>query len=263
MSGLITSINELLIGIPFQHLFSGSLILLTIILLGLQRTGLMKDVLFGAVRGLLQLLLMGIILTYAFKVQNLLWQACFLLAMGLFAAQTAHGRLKDLPGSFWLAYLSVMTGTMFALVPLILMGIIKPVPQETIPAGGMAIGNALNAVVLALERFGSDVSSQWERAEAAFALGATPGQVAALFRKQSFSAGTLSMRNNMKIVGIIQIPGTMVGMILAGASPMRAALMQLAILYMLMFAISVSVSVALAMGARGYMMPRPQTIQSP
>lgn len=261
MTGIIGSVTDLLREIPFLDLLSGVLILLTVILLGFQRTGLVKDVLTGAVRALLQLLLMGVILSYAFKVQNLLWQAGFLLAMGLFAAQTAAARLKDLPQSFWIAYLAVAAGTFFGVVPLVLMGIIKPVPQETIPAGGMAMGNALNAVVLALERFGSDVSSQWERVEGAFALGASKSQVAWLFRKQSFSAGTMSMRNNMKIVGIIQIPGTMVGMILAGASPMKAAMLQLAILYMLVFAMSVSVSVALATGARGYMRWRPPALE--
>lgn len=252
MNELIGSAAEIL-----RDLFSGVLILLTIILLGLQRTGLVKDVLWSALRAILQLLLMGIILTYAFRVGSLLWQAGFLVAMGVFAAQTAASRLKGLPGSFWIACLSVMAGTFLGLSPLILMGIIRPVTQETIPAGGMAMGNALNAIVLALERFGSDVSAQWERAEAAFALGASRSQVARLFSAQAFSAGTLSMRNNMKIVGIIQIPGTMVGMILAGASPLRAAALQLAILYMLMFAISISVSVALALGARGYMRWRP------
>ena len=257
MSGIIQSITDLLREIPFRDLLSGVLVLLAVILLGLQRTGLVKDVLAGAGRALLQLLLMGVILTYAFKAYNLLWQTGFLLAMGLFAAQTAAGRLKDLPQCFWITYIAVITGAFFGLVPLVLMGIIKPVPQETIPAGGMAIGNALNAVVLALERFGSDVSSQWEKAEGAFALGATKRQVAALFGKQAFSAGTMSVRNNMKIVGVIQIPGTMVGMILAGASPMRAAFIQLAILYMLILAISVSVSVALSVGASGYLRWRP------
>ncbi len=257
MTGITQSITDLFHEIPLQDLLSGIFILLAVILLGLQRTGLAKDVLAGAVRALLQLLLMGVILTYAFKAQNLLWQTGFLLAMGLFAAQTASSRLKDLPHCFWITFVAVIAGTFLGLVPLVLMGIIEPVPQETIPAGGMAIGNALNAVVLALERFGSDVSSQWDRAEGAFALGATRRQVAAIFRRQSFSAGTMSMRNNMKIVGIIQIPGTMVGMILAGSSPMRAAFMQLAILYMLILAISVSVSVALSAGAMGYLRWRP------
>ncbi len=257
MTQIIQSTAELFREIPIRDLFSGFLVLFTILLLGLQRTGLVKDVLWGAVRAFFQLLLMGAILTYVFKAQSILWQVCFLLAMGLFAAQTASSRLKELPHGFLTAYLAVAAGTFFGVVPLVMMGIIKPIPQETIPAGGMAMGNALNAVVLALERFGSDVSSQWERVEAAFALGANRSQVSWLFRKQAFSAGTISMRNNMKIVGIIQIPGTMVGMILAGASPMKAAFMQLAILYMLIFAISVSVSVALAVGSRGLLMWRP------
>lgn len=261
MSGTTQSITSLLQEIPLRDLFSGFLILLAILLLGLQKTGLVKDVLWGAIRAFLQLLLMGVILTYAFKVQSLLWQAGFLLAMGIFAAQTAAARLRDLPHGFFIAYLAVAAGTFFSLVPLILMGIIKPIPQETIPAGGMAMGNAMNAVILALERFGSDVSSQWERVEGAFALGASRGQVAWLFKKQSFSAGTVSVRNNLKIVGIIQIPGTAVGMILAGASPMKAAMLQLAILYMLIFAISVSVSVGLATGARGYMRWRPIALE--
>jgi putative ABC transport system permease protein len=261
VSGIIQSATSLLREIPLRDLFSGFLILLAILLLGLQRTGLVKDVLWGAVRAFLQLLLMGVILTYAFRVQNLLWQVGFLLAMGVFAAQTAASRLKDLPHGFFIAYLAVAAGTFFGLVPLVMMGIIKPIPQETIPAGGMAIGNSLNAVVLALERFGSDISGHWERVEGAFALGASKGQVAWLFRKQSFSAGTMSMRNTLKIVGIIQIPGTAVGMILAGASPMKAALLQLAILYMLIFATSVAISVALATGARGYMRWRPPVLE--
>ena len=45
----------------------------------------------------------------------------------------------------------------------------------------------------------------------------------------------------MKIMGLVQLPGVMVGMILAGASPVEAAQFQLLVVYLLFTSVAIAV----------------------
>ncbi len=250
-------ISAALKDVPLTYGFAGLLVLYAILMLGWLRVGVAKDLAWGSVRAALQLFIVGLVLSYAFTLHQIVWQVLFLLIMAGFAAQTGASRLKGLPRAFIISYIAVITGAAVAMLPMVALGTLKPLPQETLPIGGMMLGNCMNGMVIGLDRFGSDVAKMWEAAEGAFALGAKPRQVAALFRKQAYAAGTVSFRNTMKVVGIVQIPGAAVGMLLAGVSPLKAMAFQLVIMYMLAAAVSTAVAVGLSLGAVLYLRSKP------
>jgi putative ABC transport system permease protein len=58
--------------------------------------------------------------------------------------------------------------------------------------------------------------------------------------------------DSTKIVGIIQLPGTMTGMILGGASPLEAVQTQVIVLYMLLGGSTFSALATALLGYRGF-----------
>ena len=50
--------------------------------------------------------------------------------------------------------------------------------------------------------------------------------------------------NTMKVIGLVHLPGAMTGMLLAGASPVEAAKIQLIVMYMLAASTTISILVA-------------------
>ena len=69
--------------------------------------------------------------------------------------------------------------------------------------------------------------------EAALALGANGRQAANPYLRTALHSGMTPIVDSTKTVGLIQLPGAMTGMILAGASPLEAVQLQIIVMYML------------------------------
>ncbi len=67
-----------------------------------------------------------------------------------------------------------------------------------------------------------------------------------------------SILNFMKTVGIVALPGAMTGMILAGAEPLDAVLLQVIVAYMLLSATTITSVVAVEMTTRRFFTPAHQ-----
>jgi len=62
----------------------------------------------------------------------------------------------------------------------------------------------------------------------------------------------ISILNFLKTVGLVALPGAMTGMILAGASPLDAVLIQLIVGYMLLLAVTISALISAEMSVRKF-----------
>ena len=235
-----------------NYFFAGALIFSGVLLLGLQGCKLWKEALLGAFRAAAQLVFMGFLLQVVFKVPY--WWA-YVPVMWAVAAWTGAGRIKA-PGGFWVAGLAVALGSLLSVLPMVPMGVISWGPHHVIPLLGMAMGNAVNSLSLAAQNIRQSFRDRWEVVEGAFALGARPLNVVRLFRAEAFAAGTVSARNALKVVGIVQIPGAAVGMMVAGVEPLRAMLFQMAIVYMLFLTVVISVSITVYLGGLLYLNPK-------
>jgi putative ABC transport system permease protein len=227
-----------------QLITSTILVGIAIVIIEVRRLGVAKDLLVGSLRSFVQLMAVGFVIKFIFGLEAIQYQVLLLLAMVLVASVTARGRVKSVRGAFTISFVSILAGVFSTVGIMILLRIIDLKPIYLIPLGGMMIGNSMNAVALGLDRIASEVGDRRGQIEAALSLGASPRKATAHLVRRSVRASLLPLMNTMKVIGIVHLPGAMTGMLLAGASPLDAAKIQLVILYMLAASTTISVLVS-------------------
>ncbi len=213
----------------------GALVLVAfaIILAEIRRLGLTKDLLVGTFRSFVQLMLVGYVIKFVFDLKGVHFQVLLLLIMATIGAYTAKGRVKGMPRAFLISFLSISIGATITLGMMIALGLIDTSPKFLIPLGGMIIGNAMNVTALSLERLQAEIRDKRSIVEGLLALGLPPKVATQDLVKKAARSAMIPPINTLKIVGLIQLPGAMVGMLIAGAPPVEAAKLQLMVVYML------------------------------
>jgi putative ABC transport system permease protein len=138
------------------------------------------------------------------------------------------------------------------------LGIFKAQPRYLVPVGGMVIGNAMTASAVALNRLGDEMADGRARIEATLALGATGREAAAPIVRRALRSGMITLVDSTKTTGLIFFPGTMVGMLLAGADPADAVRLQLILLYTLLGSVAIAGVVATTLAYRNFFTPAHQ-----
>ncbi|MGZ5326549.1 MAG: ABC transporter permease, partial [Solirubrobacterales bacterium] len=214
-------------------------------------------------RAFIQLSAIGYVITLIFDQDSLWLVLALIVVMVVFGAFTARGRAKQVPGAFWplLIALAVAGATTLGLV--VALGIFEPTPRFLVPVGGMVIGNAMTAAAVALNRLGEDVTDNAAKIEATLALGATSSQAVEPIVRRSLRSGTIALVDSTKTTGLIFFPGTMVGMLLAGADPTDAVRLQLILLYALLGSVSIAALIATYLARRNFFTPAQQLREPP
>jgi putative ABC transport system permease protein len=225
--------------------------------------GLEEDIGIAVVRSLIQLTAIGYLITLIFDQDSFLLVLALLTVMVVFGAFTARQRAKGVPDALWplLGALGVAAAATLGLV--VALGIFDPTPRFLVPVGGMVIGNAMTAAAVALNRLGEDVHDQSRRIEATLALGATSSQAVTPLVQRSLRSGMITLVDSTKTTGLIFFPGTMVGMLLAGADPTDAVRLQLILLYVLLGAVAIAALMAITLARRNFFTPAHQLREPP
>ena len=96
----------------------------------------------------------------------------------------------------------------------------------------MVIGNAMTASAVALNRLGDEMAdSRAARSRRPWRSARPPREAAAPIVRRALRSGMITLIDSTKTTGLIFFPGTMVGMLLAGADPTDAVRLQLILLY--------------------------------
>ncbi len=205
-----------------------------------QRVKLETDIIVGTIRTFVQLIAIGYALKLIFDLDHILLILLTVLVMVLIGGHTASRRANLFFSGFPISTLSIGLGTFFTLGFMLLLGIINADPKYVIPLGGMMVGNSMNASALALERLDSEVKGKKALVEQALALGTTSSQAIEDSFRKTVKAAMIPILNVMKVIGLVQLPGAMTGMILAGASPISAVTIQIIVMYMLVSSVTIS-----------------------
>jgi len=217
-----------------------SLMVLAIILSRWQKIGTEKEMAIGTIRSFVQLVAIGYALEFIFDLENIFALLATLMVMIIIGAHTASRRITSIPNGFLLSFLAILAGSVVTLGLMLGVGIIQPKAQYIIPLGGMTIGNSMNCAALVMERLHSDITGNRLAVETALSLGKTWREAIHGYFTKSVKAGMMQILNFFKVVGLVQLPGAMTGMILAGASPLKAVLIQVIVGYMLGAAVTVT-----------------------
>ena len=223
-----------------------------------RQADLERDIAVATVRSIVQLTLVGYAIKLIFEADTIWLVLVLLTVMVLFGALTARSRAKSVPGAFWplLIALSIAAASTLGLV--VALGIFEPTPRYLVPVGGMVIGNAMTASAVALNRLGDEFGDSRAKIEATLALGATAREAALPSVRRALRSGMITLVDSTKTTGLIFFPGTMVGMLLAGAEPTDAVRLQLILLYTLLGSVAIAGLLATTLAYRNFFTPAQQ-----
>ena len=216
------------------------------------------DIGLATARSFVQLTLVGYAIKLIFEADTIWLVLALLSVMVVFGAITARHRAAKVPGSFGPLLVALALAGAATLGLVVALGIFEPTPRYLVPVGGMVIGNAMTASAVALNRLGDEMEEARGRIEATLALGATAREAAAPSVRRALRSGMIALVDSTKTTGLIFFPGTMVGMLLAGASPTDAVRLQLILLYVLLGSVSISALTATALAYRNFFTPAAQ-----
>ncbi len=216
------------------------------------------DIAIAAIRSFVQLTAIGYAIKLIFKADTIWLVLALLAVMVVFGALTARQRAKKVPGAFWPLLIGLAIAGASTLGLVVALGVFEATPRYLVPVGGMVIGNAMTASAVALNRLGDEVADSRARIEATLALGATAQEAAAPFVRRALRSGMITLVDSTKTTGLIFFPGTMVGMLLAGANPTDAVRLQLILLYTLLGSVAIAGLVATTLAYRNFFTPAQQ-----
>jgi len=227
------------------------------------QAGLEEDIGIAVVRSFVQLTAIGFVITVIFDQDSALLVLALITVMVVFGAFTARHRARQVPNSFWPLLVSLAVAAAATLGLVVALGIFPATPRYLVPVGGMVIGNSMTSAAVALNRLGEDVHEQARKIEATLALGATSSQAVTPLVRRSLRSGMITLIDSTKTTGLIFFPGTMVGMLLAGAQPTDAVRLQLILLYVLLGAVSIAALISITLARRNFFTPAHQLREPP
>lgn len=200
----------------------------------MMRLGVAKSLMWATARSLIQLLVMGYILAFVIRSQNVWYVLALIMVMVLAATQITMSRATGVPkGLVGLVLLSLAV-TIVLMLAITAEAIVRPkpwyAPQLIIPLTGMLLGNTVSALALGLSRFFESMRERYAEVNTMLALGANPWEAAKPSIMSSIRLGMLPSIAMLASSGIVTIPGMMSGQVIAGKSPIMAAKYQFVIL---------------------------------
>jgi putative ABC transport system permease protein len=223
---------------------SAALIVLALALSRAQSLGLERDLVAAALRAAAQLFAVGVGLHLVIDddrpvVLAIIWVA----AMIVIAGATVRRRAPEVPQAERLAVVSFVAATAVGLGVLLGFRVYPPTGRSIVLLAGMLIGNSLAATVSVARRIVSEVAEGSAEIEARLALGESGDSAIRPFTRKAIRTGLTGPIETNKAVGIIALPGTMVGQLLAGAEPLAAVKAQLTIMYLILGAVATTTAI--------------------
>jgi putative ABC transport system permease protein len=217
-----------------------------------RRAELEQDLAVAVLRSFVQLTAIGYVIQAIFDSDSLWLVAALLAVMVGFGAFTARSRAKAVPGALGPLVLALRAAAAITLGLVLALGVFEAEPRYLVPVGGMVIGNSMTAAAVALNRLADEMHGQAASIEAMLALGASSGQAARGILTRSLRSGMIPLIDSTKTTGIVFFPGTMVGMLVAGAEPIDAVRLQLILLWVLLGSVAIAALISVSLGYRGF-----------
>ena len=175
------------------------------------------SLLVAAIRMVVQLTLVGLVLTTLFSVVSPLWTGITALAMVLFAGHEAALRQERRLSGLW----SYGLGTSCMMISSVLVTVFALMialranpwydPRYAIPLLGMILGNCMTGVGLGLNTLTTSLVSRRASVEAQLMLGATRQVAAAPIMREALRSALMPTINSMSATGVVSLPGMMTG----------------------------------------------------
>ncbi len=238
------------IDISYTQLAIGALLLLipTSILLYF-RVPVVKRMYIAVTRMVIQLTLVGIYLDYLFE-WNCWWiNITWLIVMASVASLDMLRTVKLPRGEF---FQPIITATLISVSFVVSYFVICVLridnlfeSQYFIPIGGILMGNLLMSNVIAINTLTSSLKSQISIYNYMVCNGATRYEAAAPFIRTAMQRAVEPTIASTAIIGLVSLPGTLVGQILGGSAPDTAIRYQMMTMVIVLSCNTISLSMTL------------------
>jgi putative ABC transport system permease protein len=223
---------------------SGILVAVAVAISLWRRLGLERSLLWASLRALVQLLLVGWVLQFVVDPDDpLVFSALWIVAMISFASYTTARRAPDVPHVLPLSLLAYAASAVVVLGVLFGFGIYEVEGRTLVPLAGMVIGNSLAATVLVSRQLLVAATDQRDLIEARLALGLTASAAFQPHLREALRTALVPQIESTKAVGIVFLPGAMVGLILAGVDPADAVKVQVSVMYLVLGSVATTTAV--------------------
>ena len=235
------------IDISYYNLFVGLLLLaIPFFYLWKFKTGLLKPAVIGTLRMIIQLFFIGIYLKYLFLWNNPWINFLWVIVMIFVAGQTAlvrtglKRRILLIPITVGFLCSVILVGLYFIGIVLQLDNIFSA--QYFIPIFGILMGNMLSSNVIALNTYYSGLKREQQLYRYLLGNGAT--------RQEAIIKSFSPLIANIAVMGLVALPGTMIGQILGGSSPNVAIKYQMMIMVITFTASMLSLMITISLASR-------------
>jgi putative ABC transport system permease protein len=200
-----------------------------------RQLGLEPSLGWSAARAIVQLLAVGYLLKILLEPDVSYWWAwLWVAAMLLLAAATVRRREPAVPNVFTLALLAFGASALLTLGVLFGFGVFELGVRSIVPLSGLMLGNSLGATVLVTRRLVEEFRDKRDEVEARLALGQPAPEASASYVRNALRTALIPQIETTKAVGLIVLPGSMTGLILAGVDPIDAVRVQAAVMYLIL-----------------------------
>ncbi|ART76786.1 iron export ABC transporter permease subunit FetB [Sutcliffiella horikoshii] len=215
-------------------------VLIPIVLSKTFRLDLEKDTIIAVIRSVVQLFIVGYLLTFVFESEGYFFIILMVLIIIGAAVQNVARKKTPIKGIAWKVAITFIFIEVLTQGILIGFNIIPATAQYIIPISGMIIGNSMVLGILFLNRFFSEIEAREDEIDLILSLGGTTKQAIHTQLIQAVKASMIPTIESQKTIGLVQLPGMMSGQIIAGASPIQAVQFQLLIVFLLLTTASVT-----------------------
>lgn len=209
-----------------------------------EKLGVDKDIIISVVRAIIQLVVVGYLLKYVFRINNV-WLTLILILIIIFnAAYNANKRAAGIRHALPISLLAILSSTGLTLAVLVFSGSIRFIPSQMIPISGMIASNSMVAIGLCYRNMNSSFRDRRQQVLERLALGADLRLASIDIVRESIRTGMAPTIDSAKTVGIVSLPGMMSGLIFAGVDPVHAIKYQILVTFMLLSATSIGSVIA-------------------
>ncbi|HEY4537896.1 MAG TPA: iron export ABC transporter permease subunit FetB [Erysipelothrix sp.] len=249
------------LNVSFQSLtFSFVLVLIGIFISYKEKIGTVKEIIYSISRAIIQLIIVGYVLTYLFNLNNVIVTLAMVAVIGFNASWNATKRSNNLDNAFKISLISIFAALSLSLGILILSGSIKFIPSQVVPISGMIAGNAMTALGLTYRNLNSLFRDQRQQLLEKMALGATPKQASKAIINEAIKLGMQPTLDSAKTIGIVSLPGMMSGLMFAGTKPSVAIMYQIMVTFMLVSTTSIASYLSVSLAYKAYFNDKQQLI---
>lgn len=193
---------------------------------------IIKDLIVATLRAVVQLIILGFLLHYIFKISDkwLLVLCVFVIIVNA-SWNTISRSSPVMHHVFLISFVAIFVGTALPLAGTIATGAIQFTANEVIPIGKMLANNGLIAINLAYQNLDRAFVQDGTNIESKLSLAPTPKLASKGAIRESIRLAIVPTIDSVKTYGLVSIPGMMTGLIIGGVPPLQAIKFQLLVVF--------------------------------